>query len=151
MALTTIGSIAGHIARSFILPEGISGNLIETVDTARIDVQNYTGESIGSNSINETYQSAITNFAKAQAIEEAFAWANTYASSGTAMVGGGAENSQEIKLADLSVSDSDSSGEAKAMTALSSLSRETPKQLRDIATESLKSIGRKIRFSRSVS
>jgi hypothetical protein len=151
MALDTIGSIAGHIARSFVLPAGISGNLVEIVDIARIEAQNFTGYSIGADSIDEKFQGAITNLAKAQAIEESFAWASTLGVSGGALVAGGISGGQDVKLADLEVSESGRSQEAEALDALSQLSKETPKQIRELAINSLKTIGRNVQFVRSLS
>ena len=63
--LSTIGSIATFLASSYTLPTGISGNLVIIVDTARQYVAQYTGATIGSNSIDENYQMAIVTFAKA--------------------------------------------------------------------------------------
>jgi hypothetical protein len=69
MALDTIGSIALHIVESFSVPNGVSGNMVEIVDMARQHVENYTGQTIGSNSIGAKYQPAIINFAKADALD----------------------------------------------------------------------------------
>jgi len=69
MSLSTIGSIANHIAKNFEFPTGISGNLVEIVDASRINVQNFTGDTIGSDSISEKYQHAILWHAQADAID----------------------------------------------------------------------------------
>jgi len=151
MGLSTIGSIATHVAESFVLPNGVSGNLVETVDMARVDVQNYTGQSIGSNLIEEKYQSVITNFSKAQAIDEAFAWAATVGVSGTSGIyTSGAYSADKLSLAELSV-ESEASSESDALNAISSLSKDTPVQFRQLAMDGLKNIGRKIRFAKSLS
>ena len=63
-SLSTIGSIGQFITSSFTnLPAGVSGNIIQFVDLSRQYVSQYCGVTIGSNSIPENYQSAITNFA----------------------------------------------------------------------------------------
>lgn len=149
-SLSTIGSIAGHVSRSFVLPAGISGNLVETVDLQLQEVVNYTGQDIGSNSIDNKYQSVIVNFSKAQALDEAFAWAATVASSGTSNVGAGI-SSNDISLAELSVSSSDKSAEAGALEAISSMSKDTPKMFRQMAMNGLKNLGRAISLSKSLS
>jgi hypothetical protein len=64
--MTSIGSIATIIVNTFPdVSAGISGNMVDIVDNARIEVQNFTGETIGSNSIDEKYKAAITNIARA--------------------------------------------------------------------------------------
>jgi hypothetical protein len=150
MALDTIGSIATHIAESFILPAGVSGNLVETVDLCRIDVENFTGNSIGSNSIESKYQSAITNLSKANSLDQAFLWAATRSSSGTANSVDSTSN-VNVSLGELSVSESSSSKETEAMNAISSMSRQAPQQFREMAIQSMKIIGRNIQFARSLS
>jgi len=91
MALDTIGSIANHIVKSFDnLPTGVSGNMVEIVDMARIHVQNYTGQTIGSNSISPQFAPAILEFAKADAMEASVAEGN----------------SADIRISDLSISES---------------------------------------------
>ena len=92
--LDTIGSIAIHIAESFPnLSPGVSGNLVEVVNIARLNVQNYTGVTIGSNSIAELYLPAVVNFAKADAIE----------------MDDSATGGDNVKLGDLSVSEAGAS------------------------------------------
>ena len=151
MALSTIGSIANHINESFVLPLGISGNLIETVDLSRQDVANYTGQNIGSNSIEPVYQSAITNFSKAQAIQESFAWASTTATSGGAVImTSGTGDLDNLKLGELSV-EAASEAQTNALSFLSTLSKDTPNQFRQLAMDNLKNIGRRARFARSLS
>lgn len=122
MSLSTIGSIANHITEIYTnISEGISGNMIEIVDMARQNVENYVGDDIGSNSIAEKYQPPIVNFAKAEVID----LENTEDDAG------------DVKLAELSVSNS-----GEEMSA---------KQLRMLAESQLKNIGRKVRFARSLS
>lgn len=122
MALDTIGSIAIHIDESFAnLPDGVSGNMVEIVDMARQHVSNFVGTEIGSNSIAPTFQPAIVDFAKADAVDMANAQS------------GGAD----LKLAELSVGDA-----GEEMSA---------KEWRMMGENALNAIGRKSRFSRSVS
>ena len=150
MSLSTIGSIANHVAESFVLPTGVSGNLVETVDMSRVDVQSFVGQTIGSNSIKESYQSPILNFSKAQAIQETFSWASTLATSGVALISSnGTFNGDALKLAELEVGGN--SQDVNALRALSTLSKDAPQQFRDMGLFSLKSIGRRARFARSVS
>ena len=68
-SLSTLGSIATFLASSLSLPVGISGNLVIIVDMARQHVAQYTGVTIGSNSIPENYQGAIVDFAKADLVD----------------------------------------------------------------------------------
>lgn len=70
-SLSTIGSIASHLADLFgdELTPGISGNLVIITDAARQHVSNFTGNSIGSNSINDTFQPPILDFAKADIVD----------------------------------------------------------------------------------
>jgi hypothetical protein len=68
-SLSTIGSIATFITSSFAnIPTGVSGNTILFVDLARQYVSQYTGVSIGSNSIPENYQSVIVNLSMSNVI-----------------------------------------------------------------------------------
>lgn len=146
--LSTIGSIANHINESFVLPIGVSGNLIETVNLNLLDVSNYTGANIGSNSIDSKYQTAITNFSKAQALSEAFAWASTVSTSGGAVIID--DTDEAMKLGELTI-DSATGKQTAALNYLSSLSKDTPNQFRQLAMTNLKNIGRKINFARSLS
>lgn len=69
-SLSTIGSIANFLATSYPdLPQGLSGNLVIIADLARSYVETYTGQSIGSNSISDRYQSAILDFARADMVD----------------------------------------------------------------------------------
>ena len=70
-SLSTIGSIATHLAEVFSgeISPGISGNLVIISDAARQHVANFTGNSIGSNSIGDTFQPAILDFAKADTVD----------------------------------------------------------------------------------
>lgn len=123
MALDTIGSIAIHIVELFNnISDGVSGNMVEIVDMARQNVENYVGEDIGSNSIQDKYQPAVVNYTKAETIDLE-----------NSQVGGGGT----LKLAELSISD-----EGEQMSA---------EQFRMLADNQLKNIGRKIRFARSLS
>ncbi len=122
MVLDTIGSIATHILENFNnIPAGVSGNMIEIVDMARQHVANFTGETIGSNSINAEFQPAIVDFSKADTIDLI-----------NAQAGG-----EKVSLAELSIHET---GEE--------LSAE---QYRMLAENKLRAIGRKIQFAQSLS
>jgi hypothetical protein len=69
-SLSSIGFIAQFINSSFTnVPAGVSGNMVQFVDLARQYVSQFTGVSIGSNSIPENYQSAIVNLSMGMAID----------------------------------------------------------------------------------
>ncbi len=122
MATDTIGSIATHIVENIGgIPAGVSGNMVEIVDLARQHVANWTNQIIGSNSIGAKFQPAITDFAKADAVDLSNAGA------------GG----DQLKLSDLSIGQS-----AEAMTG---------QQYRIMADMKLKTIGRSVQFARSIS
>lgn len=151
MALSTTGSIATYVASKYVLPEGVSGNLITTVDFQRIKVQNFTGQTIDADNISEKYQDVITDFSKADAIEEAFSWAATVATSGGAvLVSTGTSNVDDVKLDDLSIQ-AKADSETKALNYLSSLSKDIPINLRNQANKSMLNLGRAVNFSRSLS
>lgn len=121
MGLDTTGSIATYIAEIFDnLTDGVSGNLIDTVDLSRIHVENFTGVNIDPDAIAEKYQSAIVNFSKADTIDLT-----------NAQAGG-----DDIKLAELSVSST-----TETMSAA---------QYRLMGENSIKYIGRKIRFGKTL-
>jgi len=65
-----LGSV-GSVAINFFdnVPTHISGVLPVMADMSRVKVQNYTGVTIGSNSITEAYQPAILYFTLAQAAQ----------------------------------------------------------------------------------
>lgn len=122
-SLSTIGSISIHIANMFNnLTPGVSGNLVQLVDLSRQEVANYTGNTIGSNSIIDKYQPAITNLSIANTIDMI-----------NAQAGGGAN----LKLAELSIGDSNDIMSAD--------------QYRKMAQLQLGNIGRWVSFARSVS
>lgn len=121
MGLSTIGSIANHIVESINVPTGISGNMIEIVDMNRQHVENYVGQAIGSNSIQDKFQPPIVNFSKADTID--FIQAQS--------------DGDKISLSELSI---DNSGNAMSASAW-----------RLLAEGQLKSIGRKANFARSLS
>lgn len=121
-SLISIGSIATFIANNLnYIPAGVSGNLPIIVDCARQHVASYVGETIGSNSIADPYQSPIVDFAMADTIDLILSQT-------------GGEN---ISLGELSVSET---GEQ-----LSS------QQYRILGEMKLKAIGRRMRFARSLS
>lgn len=69
-SLSTIGSIATFLFNSYPnLSAGVSGNLVIISDMARQHVSNYTGIAIGSNSIGDSFQPAIVDFARADLID----------------------------------------------------------------------------------
>ena len=121
MSLSTIGSIAIFINENLTVPDGVSGNMVEIVDMSRQHVANFVGGVIGSNAIDPIYQPAIVDFANANVLDLINAEA------------GGAD----LKLAELSITDTGQD--------LSS------KQLRMMGEMKLNAIGRKARFSRSIS
>lgn len=120
MALDTIGSIATNIAENFNLSTGISGNLVELVDMSRVYVQNFTGQTIGSNSIDEKYQHAILWLSQADVIDLT-----------NSETGG-----DSVKLGELSV---DSNSEQMSAD-----------QFRNLANKSLGILGRKVGFRQAI-
>lgn len=118
--LSTVGSMATHVVQVLNLTGFVSGNMIQTVNNQRIYVQNFTGDSIDENNIESKYQPAILNLSLAVAIEAA-----------QAQEGGG-----NLKLAELSVSDSDSFAAAESFK----------KQAEDC----LKYLGRDIQIGKTV-
>ena|SRR3990167_2791556 len=121
-SLSTIGSIATYIYNNVAgIPTGVSGNLAIIVDVARQHVANYTGASIGSNSIADQYQPPIVDFAMADTVDLMLSQA------------GG----EDLRLADLSISET-----GELMSA---------EQYRLMGEMKLKAIGRKVRYARSLS
>jgi len=120
MALDTLGSIAIHITESLEVPTGISGNMVEIVDMARQHVANYTGETIGSNSINTKFQPAIVNIAKADTID----FINAQ------------EESGNLKIDDLSVG--------------GGMSKDSAQAYRQMADNYLKSLGRTFNYKKTL-
>lgn len=120
--LNTIGSIATFLANTLPdLSAGISGNLVPIVDMARQHVANYTGQTIGSNSINDKFQPAIIDFSRADIIDLVNAQA-------------GGEN---ISLEGLSISET-----GEQMSA---------EQYRVLGEMKLRSLGRSIQVVKSLS
>lgn len=121
-SLNSIGSIATHIVESFNnISIGVSGNMVEIVDLARQHIANYTGQTIGSNSISDIYQPAILNFAKADVIDLI-----------NAQAGG-----EDVRLGELSISET-----GEAMSA---------EQYRKLGEFYLRSLGRNVQFAKSLS
>lgn len=111
-SLSTIGSIAIHIDQTLNITSAVSGNMVVIADMARQHVANFTGATIGSNSIDEKFQPPIVNFAMADAIDMV-----------SSQVGG-----EKISLAELSIDDSNDILSAKGYrmlgeSALTSLGR----------------------------
>ena len=148
---STISGIATYAAPKYVLPEGVSGNLIDTVDFQRIKVQNFTGQTIDPNAITEKFQDVIVDFSKADALEEAFSWAATVATSGGAVIiASGAGTADDLKLDDFQIK-ATASAETASLNYLTTLSKDTPMKLREQANKSLLNLGRKVSFSRSLS
>lgn len=120
-SLSTIGSIATFIVESLpSVSTGVSGNMVEIVDTNRQHVANFVGTDIGSNSIADAYQPPIVSLSKADTID----FIN-------------AETGDNLKLGELTVADSN--GDSMSATAW-----------RMLADSQLKAIGRKARFTRVI-
>jgi len=119
--LTSIGSIATHINECFQLSAGVSGNVIEIVDQARQFVANYAGVTIGSNNIAAQYQPVILDYSRADVIDLQ-----------NAQSGG-----ERLSLGELSIDDSGDKMNAR--------------QYRLMGDLKLRSIGKKVQFSRSLS
>ena len=68
--LSTTGGIATFLFNTYpgVTP-GVSGNLVIIADMARQHVANFTQTTIGSNSINDSFQPAIVDFARADVID----------------------------------------------------------------------------------
>ena len=122
-SLNSIGSISQYLYNSFPdLPVSFSGLiLLQIADMARQHVANYTGNSIGSNSINDRFQPAILDFAKADVIDLF-----------NAQAGG-----EKIQLSDLSISET---GEALSSEAY-----------RTLGEMKLKTLGKDFKFAQSLS
>lgn len=70
MSVMNLGSVATRVyARLENVPTNISGALIDIADEQRLYVQEYTGATIGSNSIEEKYQPVIIDFTTAKAMD----------------------------------------------------------------------------------
>lgn len=119
--LSSIGSIANHIQEILQVPTGVSGNMIEIVDMARQHVANYTGETIGSQSISAEFQPAILDFSKADTIDLI-----------QAQAGG-----EKVKLAELSIAETGEEISAE--------------QYRLLGEMKLRPLGRKVRYKKSLS
>lgn len=151
MVLSTTGSIGSYISSKFVLPAGVGSNINTTVDLQRIKVQNFTGVIIDPDNIEERYQDVITDFSKADVLDEAFSWAATVATSGGAvLITSGASGADDIKLDDFSIQ-SKADAETKALNYLTSLSKDTPNVFRKQANASLLNLGRAVSFKRSIS
>jgi len=121
--LDNVQRIVTHLKAIFNnLSDGIQSQLDELVNLEIINVENFTGHSINSLAIERKYRHAIINAVKADIVDLV-----------NAQTGGGAD----IKLAELSISDTQDILSAE--------------QYRKIADMSLKNIGRKINFARSLS
>lgn len=149
IALNTIGDIATHLIENFPnIPAGVSGNLIEIVNMARVEVENFTGQTIGSNSIDDKYQSSIVNLAKADLIDQTYMYAGQYAVSGTqtAITTG----AQSVSLEGLRIDEGTGGATVSAIQALGGLNKSAAQQFREMAERSMKLIGRKIRFGKTM-
>jgi len=150
MVLSTTGSIATYINTKFVLPTGVSGVLPTTVDLQRIKVQNFVGDDISSTAIPEKYQDIITDFSKADALEEAFAWASTVATSGGAVIiTDGASSSDTLKLGDMTVG-TEGKSQTAALNFLLAMSKDTPTKLREQAQSSMNDLGYGMEYYKAV-
>ena len=115
---------------------------------ARVEVQNFTGQSIGSNSISETFQSAILNYSKADLIDQVYAQATSFMASGVGVeiAAGGVTN---VSLEGLRA-EQGNPATVSAISALGGLTRDSAKQFREMAERSMKYIGRKVRFGKTL-
>ncbi len=146
MVFDTVGSIATYIASKWVLPTGVSGTLPDTVSLNRIKVQNFVDASIDATAIPETYQSIITDFSSADALESAFAWATSVATSGGAVIiDSGASSKDGRKLGDMEIK-SEGKSQTAALNYLSTLSKDTPTKLRETARASMEDLGRNTFF-----
>lgn len=119
-----LGSIANFVYNIVDnVPTGISGNLIGIAEQQKFVVEQYTGDSIDSNSIAEKYQPAIIDFT----ISESLKLMETL----------GADVSS-ISLGDLSISKG-------ANSALMSVSQ----KFKESGMEKLKQLGEKVNFYRA--
>lgn len=142
MVFDTTGSIATYIATRWVLPTGVSGTLNSTVSLNRIKVQNFVDVSIAANAIPEAYQSIITDFASADALEAAFAWSSSVATSGgTVIIESGATARDGRKLGDMEIK-SEGKAQTAALNYLSTLSKDTPTKLRETARTTMEDLGR---------
>ena len=123
MSLSSIGSIANFLQESFNnIPTGLSGaNLVAVVDMNRQHVSNYTGETIGSNSIADEFQPPIVSLSKADSIDFV-----------QAQAGG-----EKLSLGELSVEET---GEGQSSNFW-----------RQLAESQLHEIGRESQFAKSLS
>ena len=122
MTLNTTGSIATFLASTFNFSTVVSGNLINIVDLSRQHVENYVGILIPADNIEARYVPAIVDFSKADAIEQEEAL-----------------EVDSVSLESLKVSDSSRGGDSSS------------KLFKTMGNEKLTALGRKARFSRSLS
>ena len=121
-SLDSVGKIGSVITASFTnVPTALNNSVQDIVENARTFVQNYTGDSIDSNSIADKYQSAITNIAKSDFILLLTIDPST----------------NTLSLSDLTVGKTDSLLSAEQYRALGEMS--------------LKALGRKIQYAKSLS
>lgn len=116
------GSLALYLANTFInLPVGVSGNIFNFVEYARMHVQNFTGYSIDPNGIDDKYVPPILDYAKSDIVNMNNA------------DGGGGTNS----IGELSINEAGGLLSAQQYTLLGDMK--------------LKAIGRAVRFARALS
>lgn len=73
MATLNIGSIADFIFATISdIPAGVSGVMTDIITDQIIHIENYTGQSIDPNAIEERFQPAIKAFTKADVIKSKF-------------------------------------------------------------------------------
>jgi len=122
MAINTTALIATHVINTMpTLPTGVSGAMMDIVEMAKSDVENYTGDSIDSNNVDSAYRSAIISFAKAHVVDHLQTHGN-----------GTSQSIEGLSIGDYNL----------GLTA---------QDFRNEALEKLKFIGRHVKFDRSLS
>ncbi len=119
--LSSTGSIATHIVECIPVSTAVSGNMIEIVDIARQHVANFCGVDIPTSNIPAKYIPAIVDFAKAEALDLQQA----------------DQGGESIRLGDLSISESNNDFSSK--------------QYQMMGEAKLNALGRRVRFSKSLS
>jgi hypothetical protein len=126
MVTMNLGSVATRVYdRLENVPTNISGALIDIADEQRLYVEEWTGATIGSNSITERYQPVIIDFTTAKAMDF------------MQLVG---TDASSMSLGDFKID----KGSASSLTAAADA-------LRKSAHERLKSLGKTMRFRRVLS
>lgn len=121
MALNTVDLIATHIVENISnVSAGVSGNMVEIVTTALHNVENFTGRTIPTDSIEDQFQPAIINFATADTID----------------LTQSQDDAGDLKLEGLSVSEVSGQMSAEAY--------------RKLAESSLRYVGRNVKIAKTI-